>query len=855
MNIKPTKRKFSYQTITNILNDYSIEQASSQNKNKNSNNKHSNVNNGDHQLKRRPSALVRPERHRPRPSIINSKNHKRYTEEKSSKDKAQNRSNSAKYNYDKYASYTWWELFALIITVWVPDTLLKRIGQMNHPLTRQAWREKVTLCIIILTLCFCLGLLSFALRPLLCKDDASSSRLAFSERSGTGNELVKVYRDDIVVYGGIYKFPTMKSFMSTKNIQLSDNFKGSDLSNLFDNTKGLCQSFDESSNNTVNCEVPLLNTTSCILISDLERYTRPDVGILAFEWEDLVPNSVDINALYFVYNGLVFNLDQYFSNLDVNHSIKKYLGDKTHEILTESLGKDATLLITNHLNVNNELKCVFQRYKAGVLSTQPAGCMAADLIIFTTTSIVVLVVVIRFVMAVVFQWFIADRLTFVRKKENGTVVIKGKSPYVIILVTCYSEGRKAIKSTLDSLAATSYNDKHKLFFIVTDGVVRGEGNKKTTPEICQKLLDVPTGLDDPLPCSYMSIGRGEKKINRAKVYAGHYNQNDRRTPAILVVKVGNRKESNSTKAGNRGKRDSQVILMTHFQRVFTSDHFTELDYELYWKIYFLMGITSDVFELVMMVDADTKVSESSLAYLVSAMKKDPMIMGCCGETRIANKTSSWVSAIQVFEYYVSHHYGKAFEAVFGGVTCLPGCFSMFRLKAPKDGVWIPIISSPHLVAEYQQNSVITLHEKNLLLLGEDRYLSTLMFKSFPHRKMMFIPQAVCYTIVPDTMKVLMSQRRRWINSTVHNLLELLFVSDLCGIACLSMQFIVFLELIGTAMLPSAILYSFFIIFNALIAEKIDIFVVILVALIIGLPGLLIIITAQKIVYIGWMFGK
>ncbi|CAJ0888927.1 13242_t:CDS:2, partial [Entrophospora sp. SA101] len=615
------------------------------------------------------------------------------------------------------------------------------------------------------------------------------------------------------------------------------------------------KSFDESSNNTVNCEVPLLNTTSCILISDLERYTRPDVGILAFEWEDLVPNSVDINALYFVYNGLVFNLDQYFSNLDVNHSIKKYLGDKTHEILTESLGKDATLLITNHLNVNNELKCVFQRYKAGVLSTQPAGCMAADLIIFTTTSIVVLVVVIRFVMAVVFQWFIADRLTFVRKKENGTVVIKGKSPYVIILVTCYSEGRKAIKSTLDSLAATSYNDKHKLFFIVTDGVVRGEGNKKTTPEICQKLLDVPTGLDDPLPCSYMSIGRGEKKINRAKVYAGHYNQNDRRTPAILVVKVGNRKESNSTKAGNRGKRDSQVILMTHFQRVFTSDHFTELDYELYWKIYFLMGITSDVFELVMMVDADTKVSESSLAYLVSAMKKDPMIMGCCGETRIANKTSSWVSAIQVFEYYVSHHYGKAFEAVFGGVTCLPGCFSMFRLKAPKDGVWIPIISSPHLVAEYQQNSVITLHEKNLLLLGEDRYLSTLMFKSFPHRKMMFIPQAVCYTIVPDTMKVLMSQRRRWINSTVHNLLELLFVSDLCGIACLSMQFIVFLELIGTAMLPSAILYSFFIIFNALIAEKIDIFVVILVALIIGLPGLLIIITAQKIVYIGWMFGK
>ena len=54
--------------------------------------------------------------------------------------------------------------------------------------------------------------------------------------------------------------------------------------------------------------------------------------------------------------------------------------------------------------------------------------------------------------------------------------------------------------------------------------------------------------------------------------------------------------------------------------------------------------------------------------------------------------------------------------------------------------------------------------KNLLLLGEDRYLTTLMLRTFPNRKMMFVPQAVCKTVVPDTFKVLLSQRRRWINS-------------------------------------------------------------------------------------------
>jgi cellulose synthase/poly-beta-1,6-N-acetylglucosamine synthase-like glycosyltransferase len=36
--------------------------------------------------------------------------------------------------------------------------------------------------------------------------------------------------------------------------------------------------------------------------------------------------------------------------------------------------------------------------------------------------------------------------------------------------------------------------------------------------------------------------------------------------------------------------------------------------------------------------------------MISAMVKDPEVMGLCGETKIANKTDSWVTMIQVFEY-------------------------------------------------------------------------------------------------------------------------------------------------------------------------------------------------------------
>lgn len=87
-----------------------------------------------------------------------------------------------------------------------------------------------------------------------------------------------------------------------------------------------------------------------------------------------------------------------------------------------------------------------------------------------------------------------------------------------------------------------------------------------------------------------------------------------------------------------------------------------------------------------MVDADTSVDKLSLRYLTNALHSDPMIIGLCGETRVANKRASWVSRIQVFEYFISHHMGKGFESWFGNVTCLPGCFSMWKITSQsKDG--------------------------------------------------------------------------------------------------------------------------------------------------------------------------
>ncbi|KAJ1501864.1 Chitin synthase, class 6 [Coelomomyces lativittatus] len=111
-----------------------------------------------------------------------------------------------------------------------------------------------------------------------------------------------------------------------------------------------------------------------------------------------------------------------------------------------------------------------------------------------------------------------------------------------------------------------------------------------------------------------------------------------------------------------------------------------------------------------------------------------------------------------------------------------------------------------MIEEYGECNVNTLHKKNLLHLGEDRYLTTLMLKNFPKMKTSFTPDAYCLTTAPESWKVLLSQRRRWINSTVHNLVELLNVSELCGFCLFSMRFVVFIDLLATLVQPAIMVY-------------------------------------------------
>jgi chitin synthase len=175
---------------------------------------------------------------------------------------------------------------------------------------------------------------------------------------------------------------------------------------------------------------------------------------------------------------------------------------------------------------------------------------------------------------------------------------------------------------------------------------------------------------------------------------------------------------------------------------------------------------------------------------------------------------------------------------------------MYRIRAAETGK--PLFVSREIIDAYSEIRVDTLHMKNLLHLGEDRYLTTLLLKYHSKYKTKYIFNAHAWTIAPDSWKVFMSQRRRWINSTVHNLIELIPLQQLCGFCCFSMRFVVFLDLLSTIVAPVTVAYiGYLIVLIAIGSSLVPLTAFILLGAIYGLQAIIFILR-RKWEMIGWM---
>jgi chitin synthase len=585
------------------------------------------------------------------------------------------------------ASRRIWIAVVWALTFWIPSPFLKFIGRMKRPDIRMAWREKVVLVMGIIFLNACVIFYIIILGKLLCPNkDKAWNRREVSGHQGENDYFVshrgivydlsdfwkrqhsdtaiKTTKDRMLPFGGA----DMDAYiMPPLNIACPFLVNDPNLELRFNQTEdGGALITDPTAQHVSGARNP--NPDSALksdtwyprkFIPKMKEFKKGD---LVWDKNKIKHEGENLNHMWFIMNDKVYDLTHYFHTLDEmdNRAPYNFLDEALEKMVRNYAGQDLTENFRNELNKtaqDNNLRCLNNLFYIGKTDfREGAKCKATDYILLAFTVIIASVIVVKFLAAL--------QLGSKRKPAN-------QDKFVICQVPAYTEGEDQLRKGLDSLTALAYDNKRKLICVVCDGMIVGGGNDRPTPKIVLDILGVDPKVDPPaLP--FKSVGEGSEQLNYGKVYSGLYEYEGNVVPYIVVVKVGKESEQSKSKPGNRGKRDSQILLMSFLNRVHHRAAMNPLELEMFHQINNIIGVDPELYEYLLMVDADTMVRPDSLNRLVASCANDSKIAGICGETSLENEERSWWTMIQVYEYYISHHLAKAFESLFGSVTCLPG---------------------------------------------------------------------------------------------------------------------------------------------------------------------------------------
>lgn len=581
-----------------------------------------------------------------------------------------------------------WVAITWALTFWIPSPLLRYLGRMRRPDIRMAWREKLVLCFIILLINALIVFWIIFFGKLLCPN---------FDKAWTAPELEGHQSEDdfwVGVHGKVYDLTdfwrldhadgstidvTQDAMLPLAGYDLTDYFpiplKLACAGLVTDETLQLTLNYTPEYSSTATHRSGWQSSYSTTDMANddwyethflprMEEYYKGDMVVdpELVEWD-----GRENGHPWVIYDNAVYDLNYYFHTIDSRDDYK-FLDEDLTKIVQENPGQDVTELwdavflqkennATEKARAISSLTCMKNVFYLGLKDFRyTPKCQFNNWILLGFTIMICAVILIKFLSA----------LQLGSKRRPAP-----QDKFVICQVPAYTEGEDSLRNALDSLTALQYDNKRKLICVICDGVIVGEGNDRPTPKIVLDILGVDPKVDPPaLP--FKSVGNGGEQLNFGKVYSGLYEFEGNVVPYLVVVKVGREKEQSKAKPGNRGKRDSQILLMSFLNRVHHRAPMNPLELEMFHQINNIIGVDPELYEYLLMVDADTCVREDSLNRLVAKCANDAKIAGICGETGLQSEDHSWWTMIQVYEYFISHHMAKAFESLFGSVTCLPG---------------------------------------------------------------------------------------------------------------------------------------------------------------------------------------
>lgn len=375
-----------------------------------------------------------------------------------------------------------------------------------------------------------------------------------------------------------------------------------------------------------------------------------------------------------------FALDRMFLPLDVTM------------MLFINLGTDITDdFYANITDANIYGHCLHDLFFKGVVQNNaPTGCRRINPALWATMGIGLIYFLLKMNLAHLCRLRFMQRFlfssSFGEKLSATAAAAKSSSPFTILLVPCFAEPCEILRQTFESLARSNYDDERKLLLFVCDGSEAQSRYDSKPAHVC--LLELlgysgntaTTAEEQP----YVSLGQHGKRTNCGKVYAGFYETGRNRVPYLVVVKTGapgeERTETNGN-VGNRGKRDSMVLVMSFLERCtnLASHRMAPLEYELFNQCYSVLGIDPRRFKYMLVVDADTQVHPDAVPRLVARLEADRRMLAVSGHARPANPEQNIITMLQVFPLYQTFYSGLAYEAFLGTVLSVNGGLVMYKL--------------------------------------------------------------------------------------------------------------------------------------------------------------------------------
>jgi chitin synthase len=338
----------------------------------------------------------------------------------------------------------------------------------------------------------------------------------------------------------------------------------------------------------------------------------------------------------------------------------------------------------------------------------------------------------------------------------------------LYVLPCYNETAEELRQTIQALTCQQVvPGDRRMLFIICDGIVTGAGQTEPTSVLLKKLLQVQ-GV-----CEVHEYLTWDGKVNVGVFYTGLWAHGTFQLPFFFFIKQQ-----------NYGKRDSLVFVrqlcfaynkacavQAQACEVQVQAQMQAQECEVQVQTYpghvpdqaRLLETMQYVFEsrpldYIIGVDGDTVFDYNCSYELIQGISRDSAIQGCVGLVMVSQaqpQFSPW-SMYQYAEYLTAQCLRRHAQSLCTQqVTCLSGCIQILRVS---DATCGPAVLRAFNYLPFPNEHIF---RKIRSYASEDRNHVSNMFDLFPKARTTQTLDALAYTSVPTSLRVFLSQRRRW----------------------------------------------------------------------------------------------